>query len=264
MRGGAGRTRTSSASVGTRSDCVAFLQETGFGFDPLIQTAQLPAAVGPAFQDADTRVHRRREGQAGVELLQALKQQGIKSNLDLLEVGRTEAGRVHLARSDRDRQRPMSSPLVHRADISRLAYVRGKTVKHLCGGGYDTLEKIANADAARWKTKMGAYYRTLGKTSADFKAVIPLATDDRGREDCPASGRCLTRLSVTATPAGRCASCLDNRRCRSWTDTCRRPPRGWQSPSASESRDWLDPALPVGPTMKLSDILVSSNPVSRG
>jgi len=33
--------------------------------------------------------------------------------------------------------------LVHKVDISRLAYVRGKTVKHLCGGGYDSLEKIA-------------------------------------------------------------------------------------------------------------------------
>jgi hypothetical protein len=48
-------------------------------------------------------------------------------------------------------------------------------VKHLCGGGYDTLDRIANADAAEMEEAMDAYYRTLGKTSADFKAVIPLA-----------------------------------------------------------------------------------------
>jgi hypothetical protein len=56
---------------------------------------------------------------------------------------------------------------VHKVDISRLAYVRGKTVKHLCGGGYDNLEKIANADAVEMEERMGAYYRTLGKTLAD-------------------------------------------------------------------------------------------------
>jgi len=29
--------------------------------------------------------------------------------------------------------------LTHRADMSRLAYVRGKTIMHLSGGGYNTL-----------------------------------------------------------------------------------------------------------------------------
>jgi hypothetical protein len=53
--------------------------------------------------------------------------------------------------------------------------VRGKTVKHLCGGGYDSLEKIANANLAEMEEKMGAYYRTFGKSLADFRAVIPLS-----------------------------------------------------------------------------------------
>ncbi len=48
------------------------------------------------------------------------------------------------------------------------------TVRHLCGGGYDTLEKIAGADLAEMEVKMDAYYQTLGKSLADFKAVIPL------------------------------------------------------------------------------------------
>jgi hypothetical protein len=53
--------------------------------------------------------------------------------------------------------------------------VCGKTVRHLCGSGYDTLEKIAHADHAEMEVKMEAYYRTLGKSLADFKAVIPLS-----------------------------------------------------------------------------------------
>ncbi len=52
--------------------------------------------------------------------------------------------------------------------------MRGKTVRHLCGGGYDTLDKIASADLGEMEQAMGAYYRTLGKSLADFRAVIPL------------------------------------------------------------------------------------------
>lgn len=160
-------------SVATRPGCVAFLQKTDFDFDQLIQTLNyllrwvLPFKTPMReFIDLDSHV--------SVELLEALKKQGIRSNLDLLEVGRTEAGRVQLASTTGT---PIACvlALVHKVDISRLAYVRGKTVKHLCGGGYDTLEKIANADAAEMEEKMGAYYRTLGKTLADFRAVIPLS-----------------------------------------------------------------------------------------
>jgi hypothetical protein len=160
-------------SVATREQCAAFLRQTGFDFDPLIETLNyllrwvLPfSAPLREFMDVD------RDVEAGS--LEALKKQGIRSNLDLLEAGRTQAGRVRLAGASGV---PVVSllALVHRADISRLAYVRGKTVKHLCGGGYDTLEKIANADPAEMEEKMGAYYATLGKSLAEFKAVIPLS-----------------------------------------------------------------------------------------
>jgi hypothetical protein len=52
--------------------------------------------------------------------------------------------------------------------------VRGETVKHLCRGGYNTLEKIANADLRQMEADMTAYYTTIGKRFSDFKAVIPL------------------------------------------------------------------------------------------
>jgi hypothetical protein len=45
----------------------------------------------------------------------------------------------------------------------------------LCGGGYDSLEKIAKANLAEMEERMELYYRTLGKSLADFKSVIPLA-----------------------------------------------------------------------------------------
>lgn len=160
-------------AVATRPACVAFLEETGFGFDPLVQILNyLLRWVLPFKTPLREFVDLDSEGTSGYPAV--LKKQGIRSNLDLLEVGRTEGGRVGLVGTT-GIPAAWILALVHRVDISRLAYVRGKTVKHLCGGGYDTLDKIANANAAEMEAAMEAYYRTLGKTLADFKAVIPLA-----------------------------------------------------------------------------------------
>jgi hypothetical protein len=169
--------------VATREHCVAFLQRTDLGFDQLIQTLNyLLRWVLPfrtplrEFVDADDGVDAK--------YLEALKKQKIGSNLDLLEVGRTKTGRVQLARTTGI---PVAFvvALVHKADISRLAYVRGKTVKHLCGGGYDSLSKIAAADLAEMEEKMEAYYRTLGKSAADFRSVIPLTWMSGGAKILP-------------------------------------------------------------------------------
>lgn len=158
--------------VETREKCEAFIRRTGFGFDDLVQTLNylfrwvLPFAI-PARELLDM------DDQTQKAYLAILKQHQLGSNLDLLEQGRTRAGRASLAQAT-GIPAPFILALVHRADISRLAYVRGKTIRHLCGGGYDTLDKIAGADADKMEKNMEAYYRTLGKTSADFKSVIPL------------------------------------------------------------------------------------------
>jgi len=158
--------------VATREDCVVFLQRADFDFDQLIQVLNylfrwvLPFKT-PLRELIDT------DNAVDLRYLEVLKKQKIGSNLDLLDIGRTNAGSGQLARTVGI---PIGfvTALVHRADISRLAYVRGKTVKHLCGGGYDTLEKIANTNLAEMEVKMDAYYKTLGKSLADFKSVIPL------------------------------------------------------------------------------------------
>jgi len=159
-------------SAATREECIVFLQKTDYDFDKLIQVFNYLFRWVLPF-NAPLREFADLDSQESSLLLEALKKQGIRSNLDLLEAGRTGEGRIQLTR---EAGIPVASilPLVHRADISRLAYVRGKTVKHLCGGGYDTLEKIASADLAEMEVKMGEYYRTLGKSLSDFKTVIPL------------------------------------------------------------------------------------------
>ena len=103
----------------------------------------------------------------------SLARSGARSNLDLLERYHSRSSRQEYARTLGITDAWLLQ-LVHRADISRLAYVRGRTIRHLCGGGYDTLEKIALADLDQMERDMGAYYASIGRKPSDFKAVIPL------------------------------------------------------------------------------------------
>lgn len=159
--------------VATRELCSSFLEQSEYDFDQLIQTLNYLFRWVLPFK-TPTREYLDMQCEEDTKHLEALKSQRLASNLDLLAAGRTGAGRAHLASTTRI---PLAvvTALVHRADISRLAYVRGKTVMHLCAGGYDTLEKLAAADLAEMETKMEAHYRTLGKSAADFRSVIPLS-----------------------------------------------------------------------------------------
>jgi hypothetical protein len=159
--------------VKTREACQDFLQQTALEFESLIQVLNylfrwvFPFKT-PLREFIDT------DDPEQLKYLGALKAHKIGSNLDLLEAGRIAAGRIQLASAT---EIPLSfiTALVHKADISRLAYVRGKTVQHLCGGAYNTLDKIANANMEEMEEKMDAYYRTLGKSLANFKSSIILS-----------------------------------------------------------------------------------------
>jgi len=158
--------------VETREKCENFLHRTNFSFEKLIDTLNYLFRWVLPFKlylreliDVDNDTHKAH--------LEILKQHKLRSNLDILERCRTRTGRTELSKATGITETFILA-LVHRADVSRLAYVRGKTVKHLCGGGYDTLDKIANADVEKMEADMDAYYKTIGKRFADFKSVIPL------------------------------------------------------------------------------------------
>lgn len=159
--------------VATRESCLIFLQQTGFSFDQLIQTLNyLLRWVLPFKTPVREFVNVDRIEE--LKYLEVLKRHSVGSNLDLLEACQTKASRLHFSKMTGI---PIAyvTALAHKADISRLAYVRGKTVRHLCGGGYDTLDKIAGAYLADMEKNMDTYYRTLGKNLAAFRAVIPLS-----------------------------------------------------------------------------------------
>lgn len=158
--------------VNTKAKCEAFLRETGFSFNALIQVLNylfrwvLPFKC-PVKELVDTIA------KADITYMEILKKHKIRSNLDVLENCRTKMSRAMFSRETGVAE-TFILELVHRADISRLAYVRGKTIKHLCGGGYNTLNKIADVDMKKMETDMTAYYATIGKSFSDFKTVIPL------------------------------------------------------------------------------------------
>ena len=169
--------------IDTRAKCETFLHKTGIQFEALIQILNYLFRIVLPFK-CTVKELVEADDDVNTEYLRILKTQKIRSNLDVLENYHTKASRADLA-GETGMAEAFIVDLVHRADISRLAYVRGKTVKHLCGGGYNTLEKIANADLRRMETDMTAYYTTIGKSFSDFKAVIPLDWMIGGAKNLP-------------------------------------------------------------------------------
>jgi len=158
--------------VDTKEKCEVFLKKTDVNFEELIQILNYLFRWVLPFKlylreliDVNNDTH--------ITHLETLKQHKLKSNLDMIEHCRTRLGRTELSRGTGVSE-IFILDLANRADISRLAYVRGKTVKHLCGGGYNTLDKIANSDLKNMEKDMAAYYQAIGKKFSDFKAVIPL------------------------------------------------------------------------------------------
>jgi hypothetical protein len=158
--------------VDTQPQCKTFIQETSFSFKALVDTLGYLLRWALPFK---CRLKKLVDPASEAEMTTAdeLHAHKIRFNLDLLEAGRSRPGRRALAQ-EAGISVALLLQLVHRADMTRLAYVRGKTVLHLCGGGYDNLAKLAAADLDQIEADMSAYYQSLGKSLSDFKAVIPL------------------------------------------------------------------------------------------
>ncbi len=158
--------------VESKEKCTGFLTQTGFSFEDLIEILNYLFRLVLPFKFPLRELFDLASEQQN-SYYELTKREKLRSNLDILEKGRKTSGRAELCASTGIPAGFIES-LVHKADISRLAYVRGKTVMHLCGGGYDTLGKIAGAELAEMEKAMEAYYKTLGKRLSDFQAVIPL------------------------------------------------------------------------------------------
>ncbi len=114
------------------------------------------------------------EDQAYVETLRGL---GVRFNLDLLEKGQHAAGRQALA-AEAGVPLEWIEDLVHRADVSRMAYTRGASVRNFFHAGYNSLEKLAQANPAELTAAMEAYGRSVGmnfKHGMEFDSAVAVA-----------------------------------------------------------------------------------------
>lgn len=157
--------------IDTKAKCEIFLKIAGLNFEALIHLLHflyrwvLPFKC-PLKELTDLLPTEK-------EQLSLIRKHKITSNLDILEYWRKKEARIGFAQKTGLEENYLLQ-LTHRADISRLAYVRGKTIKHLCAAGYDTLNKLASAHISQINADMTEYFAKMGKNFNDFKAVLPL------------------------------------------------------------------------------------------
>lgn len=156
----------------TKDKCIRYLQINRITFEELILFLNYIFRWFLPFP-ASIREFLYLENENEKKYLLILKKNNIRLNLDLLQLCRTQEDLIKFS-SQTDIPESFLKKLTHRTDISRLAYVRGKTVLHLSNGAYDSLKKIAKADEKEMELNMERYYNKIGKKLSDFKAVIPL------------------------------------------------------------------------------------------
>lgn len=94
--------------------------------------------------------------------IKRLGERGIRTNLALLQQGRSEAGRKSLAEAT-GLAESIISGLVNRADFSRLPWSSKATISNIIGAGYSSLEMLASADAEQLLADFFSYGMKIGK-----------------------------------------------------------------------------------------------------
>ena len=142
-------------------ECINFIQYSSVQFEDLIVLLNcilrwiLPFARPIRdFVDAQDKTQ--------LEDLAKLRTRGIRFNLDMIEECRTAMGRESMAVLA-EVPRNYILDLTHRTDISRLPWLRGKSVLALTSAGYNTLEKIANTSEEKMVSKLEKALAIQGK-----------------------------------------------------------------------------------------------------
>lgn len=173
------------SKVATGDDCIAFVKENSLKFEELIDVLNYLLRWAFPFQTSSRELVEHESPQE-MSYHEILKQHKLINSFDILEQGRTLAGRHALAKQTGLPLEFVTS-LAHRADIARLPYVRRKTILPVCGAGYDTLAKIAAADTRQLEFDLDVYFqRTQGKSWQNYRAVIVLKGLVTGAQALPA------------------------------------------------------------------------------
>jgi hypothetical protein len=97
-----------------------------------------------------------------IEALKALRDLGIRTNLQLLQKGLTVGDRQALADYSGVPEGVIST-LVNIADLSRLPWASKATIANLVGAGYGSIARLANADPEQLYAAFFNYGKSIGK-----------------------------------------------------------------------------------------------------
>jgi len=154
--------------VENREKCEEFLRKTKLPFKDLISVLNYIFRWVLPFRNVYLRQLVDTGNETHKECLEELRKLNIKFNLDILEHGRTRAGREKISK-ETGIPESFILDLLNRADLTRLPYMSTKTVNHLFGGGYNSINKIAQADVTKLKEDMKSYFDKRGmKLSKSF------------------------------------------------------------------------------------------------
>ena len=94
--------------------------------------------------------------------IKVLAEQGVRTNLQVLQAGITSAGRKSLADSS-GLPAEVITELVNMADFSRLPWASKATISNIVGAGYGSMSKLANADPDQLYIDFFNYGKSIGK-----------------------------------------------------------------------------------------------------
>ncbi len=96
------------------------------------------------------------------DAIRALREAGIRTNLELLQQGLTTAGRKALANKS-GLPETVIMDLVNRVDFSRMPWASKATISNIIGAGYGNLAALANADPEKLYADFFRYGKAIGK-----------------------------------------------------------------------------------------------------
>ncbi|UCD26340.1 MAG: DUF4332 domain-containing protein [Candidatus Bathyarchaeota archaeon] len=153
--------------VETRQKCEEFVRRAKLPFMDLISALNYIFRWVLPFRNVYLRQLVETSNEVHMEYIKRLKEHDIELNLDILEHGRTKEARIKLL-EETVIPEDFILYIVNRADLTRLPYMSRKTVNHLCAGGYDSVDKLVQAESGKVIEDMKAYFDKIGVKLSGF------------------------------------------------------------------------------------------------
>lgn len=112
-----------------------------------------------------------KEESDNIEHIKTLRKYGIRFTWDIMEKARTETQRRAIYEASKVPV-DLIYRLVNLADMTRMPFVGGKTIKHYDAAGFGSLKKLADSEYDSLKEALAVYFEGIGmKLSGSF--IVP-------------------------------------------------------------------------------------------